>query len=269
MPRLGIIAGGGALPARLIAACRRDRREFFVLGLKGQADRATLEGVPHAWAPLGATDLSVSIMKENGVDTLVLAGSVKRPGIFDMKPDKRTLALFTRLGVGALGDDRLLRAVAEELEKDGFKIVGAHEVEPALLAPEGLLTARTPNNRNKLDVEYGILVARTLGKLDVGQAAVIQQGIVLGLEAVEGTDALLQRCAGLRRQGPGGVLVKCAKPQQDRRLDLPVIGPRTVRRASEAGLEGIAFEAGSSVLLEREETVKAAEKAGLFLLGFR
>lgn len=269
MRRLGIIAGGGGLPGKLIEACRRDGRSFFVLGFKGQTDGGVLKGTDHAWSKLGATGEAISILKSHAVDTLVLAGNIRRPSLAEMRPDLRTLQVFARLGFGALGDDRLLKAVAEELQKEGFSLMGAHEVEPALVTPEGVLGSVRPSNENRVDAEFGVIVTKTLGQLDVGQAAVVQQGVVLGIEAVEGTDALLERCAKLRRKGRGGVLVKSCKPQQDRRLDLPAIGLRTVRKAYEAGLEGIAAEAGASLLLDREEVIAAADKLGLFVMGFR
>ena len=269
MSRLGIIAGGGGLPRKLIDACRRDQRPFFVLGFKGQTEGALLQNTEHAWTKLGATTEAIAILKSNGVDTLVMAGNIRRPSLTEMKPDLRTMQVFAKLGLAALGDDKLLKAVSQELEKDGFKIIGAHEVEPGLLTPEGILGKLFPPNECKTDVEFGIIVTKTLGKLDIGQAAVVQQGVVLGIEAIEGTDALLERCRKLKRKGRGGVLVKSCKPQQDRRLDLPAIGLRTVRKAFEAGLSGIAVESGASLLLDREEVINAADKLGLFIVGFR
>lgn len=269
MSRLGIIAGGGGLPAKLIEACRRDRRPFFVLGFKGQTDMGLMQGVDHAWSKLGATAEAIGILKDQAVDTLVMAGNIRRPSLAEMKPDLRTLQVFARLGFKGLGDDKLLRAVAGELEKEGFTVVGAHEIEPGLLTPEGILGAAVPSNEARADIEHGITVTKALGQLDAGQAAVVQQGIVIGIEAVEGTDALLERCRKHRRKGRGGVLVKSCKPQQDQRIDLPAIGLRTVRKAYEAGLEGIAVEAGASILLDREAVIEAADKLGLFVTGFR
>jgi DUF1009 family protein len=269
MSRLGIIAGGGALPLKLIAACKRDGRDFFVLGLQGQIDKKSLENVPHGWGRVGAINDAVSILKAEKVDAVVMAGSVRRPGLLEMKPDLRTLQVFARLGMAALGDDALLRAAAGEFEKDGFRVIGAHEIEPSLITPEGIFTQKKPSEADKADLEYAIKVVKTLGALDIGQAAVVQQGIVLGVEAVEGTDALLRRCRELRRKGRGGVLVKGCKPQQDKRLDLPVIGLRTVKLAFEAGLEGIAAEAGASIILDRDAVAGSADKLGLFVTGFK
>lgn len=269
MSRIGIIAGGGTLPQKLIDACRRGQRDFFVLALQGQADKAVTDKVPHRWVKIGATDEAISILKAEHVAEVVMAGSVRRPSLLEMKPDWRTVQLFARLDLAALGDDALLRAVAAELEKDGFKIIGAHEIEPALITAEGLFTKKSPTPENNADLQRGIKVIKMLGQLDVGQAAVVQQGIVLGVEAIEGTDELMKRCGGLRRKGSGGVLVKGCKPQQDKRMDLPVIGIRTVKIAHESGLEGIAIEAGASLILEHEAVVETADKLGIFVTGFR
>ena len=268
MSRLGIIAGRGNLPRQLIEACRVNQRDFFVLGLKGQTEPATVANTDHAWTRLGAAEEGFKILKSKGVDTLVMAGSIRRPSLAEMRPDFRTLQVFAKLGMAAFGDDTLLSAVTQELEKEGFSIIGAHEVDPHLLTPEGVLGSLAVPNDSKSDVEFGIIVTKTLGRLDVGQAAIVQQGIVLGIEALEGTDALIDRCRTLRRKGRGGVLVKSCKPQQDRRVDLPTIGVRTLRKAYEASLSGIAVEAGASLLLDRAAVIDAADKLGLFIVGF-
>lgn len=265
MQRLGIIAGGGTLPQKLMVACERSGLDCFVLGFKGQTDEKTK---PHAWTKLGATGEAISILKKNNVDTLVMAGYIRRPSLAEMKPDMRTLQVFARLGVKAFGDDALLRAVSDELQKEGFAIVGAHEIAPSLVTTPGLIGKIKPSVDNQVDIDTGIRIAREIGILDIGQAVIVQQSIVLGVEAIEGTDALIDRCRTLKRKGRGGVLVKICKPQQDKRLDMPVIGIRTVRRAYEAGLEGIALEAGASVILDREEVAAVADKLGLFVTGF-
>lgn len=200
MSRLGIIAGGGSLPKRLIDACQREQRDFFVLGLQGQTDPEILKNIPHGWSRLGATDAAIGILKAQHVDTLVMAGSVRRPVLSELKPDWRTIRIFAQLGKAAFGDDALLRAVMQELEREGFKVTGAHEIEPALITPEGLLTQKAPSPDHQIDIDHGIRIVKMLGQLDIGQAVVVQQGIVLGVEAVEGTDALLARCKQLRRK---------------------------------------------------------------------
>jgi hypothetical protein len=186
--------------------------------------------------------------------------------------DAAGLRLLAKLGRAMfLGDDGFLRGVARVLGEEGFEVVAPHSILADLLPPAGLLTpaAAPPDATARGDIARGIAVARALGAVDVGQAVVVQQGLVLGVEAIEGTDALLARCGPLRRDGPGGVLVKLAKPGQDRRLDLPGIGPATVAGAAAAGLRGIVIEADGAILLDRAATLASAEAAGIFLLAIR
>ncbi len=265
--RLGIVAGGGALPRHLVECCRAAGRDVFVLAVEGAAEPATVEGVPHAWCRLGAAANGLALLRKNHVTELVLAGGIRRPSLPALRPDWRAARLFARIGYRALGDDGLLSAVVEELEREGFRVIGADQLLHQAFVPEGPLGQLCPDRQAQADIERGMQVARTLGMLDVGQAVIVQQGLVLGVEAIEGTDELLRRCAGLRREGPGGVLVKVAKPGQEPRADRPTIGVRTILLAAETGLRGIAVEANVTIVLDRDEVIRAADRAGLFLVG--
>jgi DUF1009 family protein len=240
----------------------------FLVGLEGFADPAVLAPWPHEVIRIGAAGRILAALRAHGCSDLVLIGPVKRPSLFDLRPDAEGARILARIGRAAFaGDDGLLAAVAKVLGEEGFRIVGAQEILGRALAPAGLMTRAAPDSLAMADVRRGISVARTLGRVDVGQGCVVQQGIVLAVEAAEGTDAMLTRCAALARSGPGGVLVKLVKPGQDRRTDLPTIGPGTIAAAVGAGLQGVAFEAGGTILAEREATIAAADAAGLFLLG--
>jgi len=264
---LGILAGGGELPRRLVAACREAARPCFVVAFEGQADRATVDGVPHGWVALGAAGRVLELLRGAGVREIVLAGAIRRPSLLTLKPDAKGAQLLARIALRAFGDDGLLRAVIAELEREGFRVIGVPDVLGSLPAPAGRLGRVAPDAQARADIARGVEVARALGAVDVGQAVVVQQGIVLGVEAAEGTDGLLARVASLRRDGPGGVLVKLAKPAQDRRVDLPTIGVATVEKAAAAGLAGIALEAGATLVLDRAGVVAAADDAGLFVEG--
>lgn len=266
---LGIIAGGGPMPGRVAAAARAAGRSVFMVGLEGFASPAQLAGWPHAMARIGAAGRILELLRAQEVRDIVLIGTVKRPGFFDLRPDAEGARILARIGKAAFaGDDGLLRAVVRVLGEMGFTVLGAHEVLREALAPLGLLTQAAPDAQAMADIARGVAVARRLGEADVGQGCVVQQGLVLAVEAIEGTDAMLARCAALRREGPGGVLVKIAKPGQERRADLPTVGAETVRGAIAAGLRGVAFEAGGALLAERAEAVALADAAGVFLLGF-
>ncbi len=264
---LGILAGGGVLPRRVAEAAIAAGRPVFLVAFEGQAEPEMVSGFPHVWVRLGAAGRTISELKKAGVVDLVMAGPVRRPTIAELGLDWRGMQLFARIGTrAALGDDGLLSAVAQELEQEGFHLLGAHQVLSGGTAQAGVLGRHAPDADAARDIDWGVHVARALGGLDIGQAVVVQQGIVLGVEAIEGTDALLSRVAGLRRAGPAGVLVKISKPQQDRRVDLPTIGPKTIVLAAAAGLRGVAIEASGTILLDRGAIVSAADESGLFLV---
>ncbi len=265
--KLGILAGAGDLPGCLIAACRETRREVFVVAFEGFARAADVTPAPHQWAGLGAMDRTIELLHEAGVEEVVFAGAVARPSLRGLHLDERARKLFMALGDGGGGDNSLLSLLVKELEAEGFRVVGVDDIVTDLRAPLGSIGSLAPDADARADIAVAVRAARALGALDIGQAVVAQQGEVLGVEAAEGTDALLARCAGLRREGPGGVLVKLAKPGQERRVDLPTIGPRTVDGARRAGLRGIAVEAANSLVVERAEVARAADAAAIFVVG--
>lgn len=265
--RLGILAGGGDLPCRLAEACRVRQQSVFIVALKDQADPGWVSAYPHAWMRLGAAGSIIDRLQGEGVTHLVLAGHVRRPSLAALRPDWRGMRLLAGVSRRAFGDDSLLRAVIAELEAEGFQVVGAHEVLPDLLMPAGVLGSLHPDAEAEEDIARAAEIARELGRLDVGQGVVVQQGLVLGVEAIEGTDALLQRCGALKREGPGGVLVKLRKPQQEARADLPTLGVRTLEGAAKAGLRGIAAEAGGAVVIDQAAVVAAADRLQLFVVG--
>ena len=267
--KLGILAGSGELPLRLIEACRGEGRPYFVLAFAGSCDPASLQGQPHQFIRLGAGGAGLKILRENGVEELVLAGGVKRPSLMELRPDWRAMRFFFKIGLRAMtdfGDDRLFRAIITELELEGFRVVGAQNILTSLLAPAGVLGTVAPGASAEADIRAGIAAARVYGAQDIGQAVVMRQGAIVDREDADGTDALLRRCAS-SRAAQGGVLVKMAKPQQERRADLPAIGAQTVASAAAAGLKGIAIEAGGCLVLDRAAVVAAADRAGIFIIG--
>ena len=267
-PKLGIIAGGGSAPARVIEACRAQGRAFFVVCLEGQADAGLAATDPHAWLPLGAFGKLRALAAREHIGEIVMIGRVRRPSLAELKPDWLAIKALASIGMNLLGDDALLRAVGAAIEREcGVKVIGAQDVLGELLMPKGILGTVAPDADAQKDIARGLEVAQALGALDVGQSVVVQQGLVLGVEAIEGTDALLARCQDLKREGMGGVLVKTAKPQQDNRYDLPTIGPLTLENAARAGLRGIAVEAGRSFVLDPEGLRQRADALGLFIQG--
>lgn len=267
--KLGIIAGGGSIPKMLIEECVAQNKDFAVMAIEGNAEKDLLKGVnaSYKWIRLGQAGSGFKFFQDEKVEEVVMIGTIKRPSIFDIVPDLRTTAFFAKVGAKALGDDGLLRAVVDEIEKDGMKVKGIHEVMPSLLIKEGVLTKKTPSKEHMVDIKRGVEAAFELGRLDIGQAVVVQHGLVLGVEGIEGTDELIKRCKDYRRKGGGGVLVKLRKPQQDMRIDLPTIGPKSVERAHESGLEGIVVHAGNGLIVDEKETIALADKYKMFIVG--
>jgi len=270
MNTLGIIAGGGRLPAQLVESCQATGRKFFVVALENAADMETVTHVPHALVRIGAVGEAIGHLRNAGVQEIVLAGSVRRPSLTSLRPDMMGAKLLARLGKAFFsGDDALLKAVVSFLESEGFKVVGSDDILRGLIAPAGILGKIKPDVRAEADIAHGIKAARALGEHDIGQAVIVENGYVLGVEAAEGTDALIERCGKLRREMQSGVLVKVKKPGQEMRADLPTIGIETVEKIHVAGFAGIAIEAGGGMILDKEKTIAKADALGVFVVGIK
>ncbi|MCX4348547.1 MAG: UDP-2,3-diacylglucosamine diphosphatase LpxI [Alphaproteobacteria bacterium] len=266
--KLGIIAGGGAIPRDLINFCKENKRDYFVIAIEGNADRDLIdETIPHAWIRIGQAGTGFKKLAEEKVEEVVMIGTIKRPTLKDLVPDMRTTAFFAKVGMKSLGDDGILRALVKEIESEGMVVRGIHEVLPELLIKKGVLGKVKPSKQAKEDIRRAVEVATELGRLDVGQAVIVQQGLVLGVEGIEGTGELIRRCGEYKRKGEGGVLVKVRKPQQDMRVDLPTIGDKTVQAAYDSGLSGICLHSGNGLIVNEKETIKLADKLGIFVLG--
>ena len=269
--RLGIIAGAGALPRMMIRACQQSERPFFVVALEGTADEETLAmaGEQHRVVRLGAIGKILETMHQQQVDEVVLAGNVPRPRIASLRPDLKGTKLLARVSTQLIaGDNDIVNSIISFIEEEGFRVIGADSVMKELLAPEGLIGSIYPDKRAQADIEFGARIAREIGALDIGQAVIVQNNMVLGVEAVEGTDRLIERCADLKLEERGGVLVKVKKPQQDARVDMPTIGIPTIERIAAAGLAGLAVEAGATLILDRRELARRADQLGVFVIGF-
>jgi DUF1009 family protein len=272
--RLGLIAGGGDLPLQIARHCVETGRPLFVVRLRGFAD-PSMDAFPGEVVGLAEVGRCIRVLKAAGCEAVCLAGNVARPDFAALKPDLRGMAMLPRLVLEARkGDDALLRAVLDEFRKEGFAIEGAHEARSDLVLGAGPLGRHAPGPEHQADIRRALEIARRIGELDIGQGAVVCDGLVLAVEAQEGTDAMLRRVAeevapalrgeaGRRR----GVLAKAPKPIQETRVDLPTIGPATVRGAARAGLAGLVGEAGRTLVLDREGLVALADELGLFVLG--
>jgi DUF1009 family protein len=272
---LGIVAGGGALPLQLAEHAHAAGRGVFILGVAGFADPALVQRFGGVSLSIGETGKQITALKHAGCEDLVFAGVVKRPDLASLKFDARGAMLLPKLVAAAMkGDDALMRTVVEAFEEAGFRVIGADDVLGRLLALPGPLGRLAPGVDNWRDIRRAAEAAAAIGALDIGQGAVSCDGLVLAVEAQEGTDQMLRRVAGLPQEIRGhatarrGVLVKRPKPQQERRIDLPTIGLTTVQAAADAGLAGIAIAAGATLVLDSSDVAQKADELGLFVYGF-
>jgi DUF1009 family protein len=273
---LAIICGGGSFPGAVADAVARGGRRPVMFGLKGWADAAVIGRYAHHWIAIGQAGRFFRLAKAENCREVLFIGTVLRPPISQLRLDWQTIKAMPGL-IRAYrgGDDKLISGVARIAESGGLRVVGVRDVAPEILMPEGILGRHQPSARDQADIARALKVIAALGPFDIGQAAIVADNNVLAVEAAEGTDNMLARIAELRRLGrvtspPGvGVLVKAPKPGQDRRFDLPSIGPRTIENVARAGLAGLAVTAGSTMIAEADKVTAAADRAGIFLVGVR
>ena len=267
--KLGILAGGGKLPGRLIKICQESGRPYHVIAIEGQADPEVVGNSPHTWIRLGAAQKALDVARQENFEEIVMVGPVKRPSIVALRPDALAARVLAKASASSvMGDDGLLKAIIMQIEGFGFKVIGPDEILGDTLNIEGNLGDYGPDDVAMQDIHRGLLVLNTLGPADVGQSVVIQDNIVIAIEAVEGTDAMIARSGDLHREGLGGVLIKLPKPGQEKRADLPTIGPRTIENASKAGIRGVAIYGNETLFVDREKTIELANSLGLFLFSF-
>lgn len=272
LPPLGLIAGNGMLPYRIIETLRGSARPVFAVGISGEVDDGGADDM-HAWIGLGQLQRARDLMQQEGVREVVIVGGVQRPNLATLDLDEGGAWVVERaLSKAQRGDNAVLSLVLDYFEAQGFEIVSAAELLSPATPLQGLLTD-TDMAPHRQDMARAVEIARHIGALDIGQGAIVARGIVLGVESVEGTDAMLARIGELSDEVRGtqaaraGVLAKVPKPQQDRRIDLPALGPQTVEGAAQAGLAGIVFEADGVLFEALDACIARANREGLFLFG--
>ncbi|UZE47202.1 LpxI family protein [Rhodopseudomonas sp. P2A-2r] len=271
---VGLIAGGGALPFAVADSLLARGITPVLFALQGICDPAAAARYRHHWIPIGQLGRLARLMRGDGCRDLVFIGTLVRPALSEIRLDWGTLrAMRHILSAFRGGDDHLLTGIGRIFERQGFRLLGIKDVAPDLLMPAGSLTRAVPDADAEADIAKGRAVLRALSPFDIGQATVVIDGHVVGVEDIEGTDGLLARVARLRgenriRAKAGrGVLVKAPKSGQDLRFDLPTLGPQTIARAIAAELAGIAIVAGNTIVAEPQAMIAAADGAGLFVTG--
>jgi UDP-2,3-diacylglucosamine hydrolase len=271
---VGLIAAGGVMPFAVADSLLARGMHPVLFALKGACDPVAVERFRHHWISVGQVGRAMKLFRTENCRDLVFIGTLVRPALSEIRLDWGTLRVLGRVWAAFRGgDDHLLSGIGRILEQDGFRMVGIKDVAPDLLVPEGCLTRTMPDENAAADIARGRDVLRALSPFDIGQAAVVIDGHVVGVEDIEGTDGLLARVARLRKDGRiraragRGVLVKAPKSGQDLRFDLPTVGPRTVEGAAAAELAGIAVVAGNTIVIEPQQMIEKAGAAGLFVTG--
>jgi DUF1009 family protein len=271
---VGVIAAGGAMPFAVADSLAARGIDVVLFALRGACDPERAQRFRHHWIAVGQLGRALKLFRSEGCRDLVFIGSLVRPALSEIRLDLTTLRVLGQVWASFRGgDDHLLSGIGRILERDGFRMLGIKDVAPDLLMPEGSLTRNVPDEHAAADIARGREVLRALGPFDIGQAAVVIEGHVVGIEDIEGTDGLLARVARLRELGrirataQRGVLVKAPKSEQDLRFDLPTVGPRTVEGAANAKLAGMAVVAGNTLVAEPQAMIAAADAAGLFIAG--
>ncbi|UCD65910.1 MAG: UDP-2,3-diacylglucosamine diphosphatase LpxI [Deltaproteobacteria bacterium] len=263
--KIGIIAGGGQFPLLFAKAVHRQGLKIYAAAHQGETDETLTELVDRLqWVKLGQLGKIINFFKEEGVKKSVFIGSITKTNIFrDVRPDLKGLGLWNKIDIKQ--DDAILRAVADRLEKDGIEVVASTSYVPELLFPQGILSRKKLTKEQKNDIIFGWKIARSMGSLDIGQCVVVRNQTVLAVEAIEGTDAAIRRGGSLGKEK--AVVVKLRKPNQDLRFDLPAVGEKTIASMQEVNAAVLAVEAGYALFFDREAVIRAADAAGIVIVG--
>jgi DUF1009 family protein len=264
--KIGLIAGEGDLPGNIITECLKSGREIFVICIGTPPN--SVSKVPHINLGIASVGKAIKVLRDENIQNIVFAGGLKRPKLSSLRPDAGGVKLMAKISKAKLiGDNSLLSIIVNFFEDAGFTVIGAEKILTNLLMPKGILGKIKPKKAALQDIEIGADISKSIGRLDIGQSIIIQNGVVIGVEAVEGTDALIERCKTLQHDNAGGILVKMKKPAQDKRIDLPTIGLTTINNAHKSGLQGIAVEAAGALIINKDAVIKKADELGLFLVG--
>lgn len=267
--KIAVIAGSGKLPQLIINELIKQKISFIILAIHENADEELLRGHKHYLITPGKVKPILKTMSDEKITSVVFAGDIKRPGLLSLKVDSIGLSVMARITASKIhGDNSALSIIAKFLEEHGLKVISPNSILPSLLTPAGILGKIKPDQDDLKDIEIGKIVLAKLSDMDIGQATIVENSYVLGIEAAEGTDSLIKRCADLKRETMRkGVLVKMKKTMQDKRLDLPTIGTNTIDYVYKANLRGIAVNTNGSIIISLPEVITLADKYGIFVIG--
>ena len=268
--KIAIIAGQGSLPKEIYDACINNNIEAHVIGLDGQCDLELFKDIPLNTIPIHAVSNIINTIKAYGITNIVLAGRVKRAVIPKLMLDFKGAKLFARILSYGLSDKGLGRAIIKFLESEGFTVLSPEVIAKESTAVPGNMTKVMIHKRYLQDIAHGRKTLNAISQLDVGQSLIIQNGLILGVEAAEGTNDLIKRCGAIKQQfETDPVLIKICKPHQDRRIDLPCVGPITIETMHEFGIKGMALQPYLCLILDKKKTIELANKYDIFIYGLQ
>lgn len=265
--KLAIIAGSGYLPRHVYDACRLKDIKCELVTLENETSLELFKNIKHSKYKIHKISQILKHCKETGASHITLAGKVKRANISRLLLDFKGAKLFAMIVKNGINDNAILKTILTFIEGEGFKIIAPEKIATNIILHKGALSKAKPNKSAKEDIKHGLKVLKGIASYDVGQALIVQNGLVLGVEAAEGTDGLIKRCGEIKQEGEGPVLIKIVKPEQDKRVDLPCIGPDTIITSHKYGIRGIAAEAGNTLILDQVNTIKLADKYKIFVFG--
>ena len=263
---LGIIAGSGLLPTEIADLHLKQGGKVYIAALEGETDILHINKYQFKQFPIGSVGALLEYFAENNVKEIIIIGGITRPDLKSIKVDKIGSILIAKiLKEKFLGDDNILKIISDFIESKGFKIISPKTLLALGTYEQLYISDKLPSKQDQIDIELGMEVIKSLSNLDIGQSVIVADGYVLGIEAAEGTDALIRRCELLRKTERGGILVKMAKLTQDMRLDLPTIGPDTIFYLAKHGYNGLAIQKSGVIIVKPVETCALLNEHGLFI----
>lgn len=266
MSKIGIIAGKGLLPLRIIEKCIEDNKEFEIFSPQNQIDSQQFENKQIHFFDLGQAQKLLDLLKAKQVNQLVFAGKITRPSLKSLNFDKKAKDFIVKNSLKVFGDEGLFQCLSQEFEREGFKVLAVSDfLDDFIVQKKGVLGDIQPNKDDWADINKGLKIAHKIGSLDIGQAVIIQSSLVLGVEALEGTDELIKRCSDLKREEKNGILIKAGKYKKEKRIDLPTIGLDTIKNLKEAKFHGIVLESKRAIIIDHKMVIDEANKSGIFI----
>ena len=265
--KIAIVAGNGFLPVQIIEKCIDLGKPYFLLIVNDHGEEVLKKYNSDFVLHLNKIGKAIKYLKKNNIIEIIMIGAVNRPALKNMFPDLWTAKFLASISNKMLGDDKVLSNLAIALEKEGFKIIAPENILPNILSKKGVMGKISPQESHLRDIKIGFEIARNIGKYDVGQSLVIEDGLILALEAIEGTAAMINRASKYKKSQNSAILIKVLKYNQEKRIDRPTIGVKTIEQIAKSGFAGIVAEANEVLIIDYEKTIETADKNNIFIQG--